>query len=65
MMRLINVNGVLYNIKRTFKPDGWFGNVVQNMNVTEIERGYHVDKLLKDSNGYWHLADRVDDVEPI
>lgn len=64
-MKIINVNGILYIIKRSFKPDSWFSNVVQNMNVTEIENGYHVDKLLKDSNGYFHLANRIDDIEPI
>lgn len=65
VMKIINVNGILYVIKRSFKPESWFSKVVQGMDVTEIERGYHVDKLLKDSNGYYHLANRIDDVEPI
>jgi hypothetical protein len=65
MKRIIVANDKLYTINRSFKGDGWFGRVVENMNVDEILFHYHSDKLLKDTNGIYHLVNEIGDVEII
>jgi hypothetical protein len=65
MKRIINVNETLYTINRSFRGDGWFGKIVENMNVDEILKGYHSEKLLKDTNGIYHLVNEIKDVEII
>ena len=44
-MKLINFNNELYQLKRTFKVDSWFGKAVDNLPVEEILAEYHADKL--------------------
>jgi len=65
MKRIINANGILYTITKSFKGDGWFGKIVENMNVDDILQNYHCDKLLKDTNGLYHLVNEIQDVEII
>jgi hypothetical protein len=62
-MKLINFNNELYQLKRSFKIDSWFGKAVENFPINEILEGYHVDKLLKDTNGNYLLVNKVDEAE--
>lgn len=64
-MKYINSDNKLYIIKRTFKAEGNFHKVVENFNIDEILLAYKVDKLLKDSNGNYHIVNEVKDVEEI
>ncbi len=65
MKGILNLNGKLYTINRSFKADGWFGHAVKNINVNEILLHYHSDKLLKDKTGIYHLVNEIQDVEII
>jgi hypothetical protein len=65
MKRIINYGGTLYTINRSFKGDGWFGRVVETMDAGEILTGYHSEKLLKDTNGIYHLVNEIENVEII
>jgi hypothetical protein len=62
MRKMIETNGILYQIQRTFKGDGWFDRAVKGMNVDDILQAYHCDKILKDSNGLYHLVNEIKDV---
>lgn len=50
-------------IKRSFKVDGWFDRAVKGMNVDDILKAYHCDKILKDSNGMYHLVNQIKNAE--
>lgn len=63
MKGLIESNGELYIIKRTFKGDGWFDRAVKELNVDDILRAYHCDKILKDSNGMYHIVNQIKNAE--
>jgi hypothetical protein len=65
MKRMIENNGELYTINRSFKGDGWFDRVVKGMNVDDILKAYHCDKILKDSNGMYHLVNQIKNAEII
>jgi hypothetical protein len=65
MKRIINVDDKLYTINRSFRGDGWFGKAVEELNVDDILKYYHSDKLLKDTNGLYHLVNEIKDVEII
>jgi hypothetical protein len=65
MNNIIIINDTLYQIKRSFKESGWFGVAVKNVNLDEILEAYHCDKLLKDSNGMYHLVNEIKDAEII
>ena len=56
---MIESNGELYIIKRTFRGDGWFDRAVKELNVDDIMRAYHCDKILKDTNGMYHLVNQI------
>lgn len=45
--------------------DGWFDNVVKNLNVDELLTAYHCDKLLKANNEKYHLVNEIKDAEII
>lgn len=60
---MIESNGELYIIKRTFKGDGWFDRAVKELNVDDIVRAYHCDKILKDTNGMYHLVNQIKNAE--
>ena len=62
---MIENNGELYTINRSFKGDGWFDRVVKGMNVDDILKAYHCDKILKDSNGMYHLVNQIKNAEII
>jgi hypothetical protein len=62
-MKLINFNNELYQLKRSFKVDSWFGKAVDNFPVEEILAEYHADKLLRDNNGLYHLVNVVPEAE--
>lgn len=62
---MIENNGELYTITRSFKGDGWFDRVVKGMNVDDILKAYHCDKILKDSNGMYHLVNQIKNAEII
>jgi len=64
-MKLINFNNELYQLKRTFKVDSWFGKTVETFPVEEILAEYHAVKLLRDNNGFYHLVNTVPDAEVI
>lgn len=64
-MKLINFNNELYQLKRSFRIDSWFGKAVEKFPVEEILLEYHADKLLRDSNGYYHLVNIVSDAQVI
>jgi hypothetical protein len=64
-MQFITANEKLYVVKRTYKPDGNFSKMVQNTTIEQILSVYKADKLLKDTNGNYHLVNEVTDVEPI
>lgn len=65
MKGMIESNGELYTIHRSFKGDGWFDRVVKGMNVDDILKAYHCDKILKDSNGMYHLVNQIKNAEII
>jgi hypothetical protein len=65
MKRIINVKDKLYTINRSFKGDGWFEKAVEELNVDDILKYYHSDKLLKDTNGLYHLVNEIEDAEII
>jgi len=60
---MIESNGELYIIKRTFRGDGWFDRAVKELNVDDIVRAYHCDKILKDTNGMYHLVNQIKNAE--
>jgi hypothetical protein len=64
-MKLINFNNELYQLKRSFRIDSWFGKAVEKFPVEEILAEYHADKLLRDTNGYYHLVNNVSEAEVI
>ena len=64
-MKLINFNNELYQLKRTFKIDSWFGQAVDKFPIEEILSEYHVDKLLKGNDGLYYLVNQIKDVEVI
>lgn len=64
-MNIINFGDKLYVVKRTFKQDGWFSKIVEQMNIDTITAAYGVEKLLKSNNGYYHLVNEIKDVTPI
>jgi hypothetical protein len=43
--------------------DSWFGKAVDNFPVEEILSEYHADKLLRDTNGLYHLVNIVPEAE--
>jgi hypothetical protein len=63
MKGMIESNGELYIIKRTFRGDGWFDRAVKELNVDDIVRAYHCDKILKDTNGMYHLVNQIKNAE--
>ena len=63
MKGIIESNGELYIIKRTFRGDGWFDRAVKELNVDDIVRAYHCDKILKDTNGMYHLVNQIKNAE--
>jgi hypothetical protein len=62
-MKLINFNNELYQLKRTFKIDSWFGQAVDKFPIEEILSEYHVDKLLRGNDGLYYLVNQIKDVE--
>jgi hypothetical protein len=64
-MKLINFNNELYQLKRTFKIDSWFGQAVDKFPIEEILSEYHVDKLLKGNDGLYYLVNQIKDAEVI
>jgi hypothetical protein len=63
MNGVININDTLYVAKRKFRQDGWFGRVVQNMNVDELLAAYHCDMLFKGTDEMYYLVNKISDVE--
>ena len=64
-MKLINFNNELYQLKRAFKIDSWFGQAVDKFPIEEILSEYHVDKLLKGNDGLYYLVNQIKDAEVI
>jgi hypothetical protein len=64
-MKLINFNNELYQLKRTFKIDSWFGQAVDKFHIEEILSEYHADKLLKGNDGLYYLVNQIKDAEII
>jgi hypothetical protein len=64
-MKLINFNNELYQLKRTFKIDSWFGQAVDKFPIEDILSEYHVDKLLRGNDGLYYLVNQIKDVEVI
>jgi hypothetical protein len=64
-MKLINFNNELYQLKRSFKIDSWFGKAVEKFPIEEILAEYHADKLLRGNDGYYHLVNVVSEAQVI
>ena len=64
-IEMINANGSVWIIKRKFKADSWFADLLNNNIATaeEICQRYHVEKLLKDGTGNYYLVNEVPEAE--
>ena len=64
-IEMINANGSVWIVKRKFKADSWFADLLTNKIATaeEICERYHVEKLLKDGNDNYYLVNEVPEAE--
>jgi len=64
-IEMINANGSVWIVKRKFKADSWFADLMTRNLATaeEICERYHVEKLLKDGNDNYYLVNEVPEAE--
>ena len=64
-IEFLQANGSIWIVKRKFKADGWFADLLNNNIATaeEICERYHVEKLLKDGNNNYYLVNEVPEAE--
>ena len=64
-IEMINANGSVWIVKRKFKADSWFADLLNNNIATaeEICQKYHVEKVLKDANDNYYLVNEVSEAE--
>jgi hypothetical protein len=64
-IEMINANGSVWVVKRKFKADSWFADLITRNLVTaeEVCKEYCVEKLLKDGNDNYYLVNEVPEAE--
>jgi hypothetical protein len=62
---IINFNNNLYQVKRSFKIDSWFIKAIEQFGAEEVCNAYHIDKIIRDSNGTHYLVNEIKDAEII
>jgi hypothetical protein len=64
-IEMINANGSVWIVKRKFKADSWFADLMTKNLATaeEICERYHVEKLLKDGSDNYYLVNEVPEAE--
>lgn len=60
-MNLMQANGSLFDVKRTFKIDSWFNRAVAEFGGEHLCEVYGVEKIIKDHHTYY-LVNEVKDV---
>jgi len=66
-IEFLQANGTVWIVKRKFKADSWFAEMITRNVATaeEICREYCVEKLLKDNNDNYYLVNEVPEAEII
>jgi hypothetical protein len=64
-IEFLQANGSLWIVKRKFKADSWFADLLTRNIATaeEICQKYHVEKVLKDANDNNYLVNEVSEAE--
>jgi hypothetical protein len=66
-IEFLQANGTVWVVKRKFKADSWFAEMITR-NITtaeEVCKEYCVEKLLKDNNDNYYLVNEVPEAEII
>jgi hypothetical protein len=64
-IEFLQANGSVWIVKRKFKADGWFADLLNN-NIApaeEICERYHVEKVLRSTDGMYYLVNEVSEAE--
>ena len=66
-IEFLQANGSVWIVKRKFKADSWFADLLTKNIATaeEICERYHVEKVLKDNNDNYYLVNEVPEAEII
>jgi hypothetical protein len=64
-IEFLQANGSIWVVKRKFKADSWFADLLTKNLATaeEICKQYHVEKMLKDGNDNYYLVNEVSEAE--
>ena len=64
-IEFLQANGSVWIVKRKFKAEGWFADLLTNNIATaeEICERYHVEKLLRSTDGMYYLVNEVPEAE--
>ena len=66
-IEFLQANGSIWVVKRKFKADSWFADLMTKHLATaeEICKQYCVEKMLKDGSDNYYLANEVSEAEII
>jgi len=64
-IEFLQANGSVWIVKRKFKAEGWFADLLNNNISTaeEICERYHVEKVLRSTDGMYYLVNEVPEAE--
>ena len=64
-IEFLQANGSVWIVKRKFKAEGWFADLLNNNIATaeEICERYHVEKVLRSTDGMYYLVNEVTEAE--
>jgi len=64
-IEFLQANGSVWIVKRKFKAEGWFADLINNNIATaeEICERYHVEKVLRSADGMYYLVNEVPEAE--
>ena len=64
-IEFLQANGSVWIVKRKFKAEGWFADLLNNNRASaeEICQRYHVEKLLRSTDGMYYLVNEVPEAE--